>query len=121
MSISADIGNFSLDSRQLARIEYVHRGFLYQHLYAVACLFRAAQAGVTHVVVENDEDVELVFSAKRIYAQIKTRSSDLVLSDIEGPFRGSKLSGWSMSKAAEAATPNSLSYRTGRQDRSWQK
>ncbi|MER8746127.1 ATP-binding protein [Mesorhizobium sp. M1004] len=84
MSISADIGNFSLDSRQLARIEYVHRGFLYQHLYAVACLFRAAQAGVTHVVVENDEDVELVFSAKRIYAQIKTRSSGLVLSDIDG-------------------------------------
>ncbi|ESY86464.1 hypothetical protein X741_33185 [Mesorhizobium sp. LNHC229A00] len=35
-------------------------------------------------MVENDEDVELVFSANRIYAQIKTRSSGLVLSDIDG-------------------------------------
>ncbi len=28
--------NFNLDARQLARIEAVHRGFLYQHLYAAA-------------------------------------------------------------------------------------
>ena len=70
-----NIENFNLDSRQLARIEAVHRGFLYQHLYAAACLFQAASAGVTHVVVENDEDVELVLPDKRIYAQIKTRSS----------------------------------------------
>lgn len=76
--------NFNLDSRQLARIEAVHRGFLYQHLYAGACLFRAAGAGVTHIVVENDEDVELVLPDKRIYAQIKTRGSHLIFSDIGG-------------------------------------
>jgi hypothetical protein len=46
---------FNLDPRQLARIEAVHRGFLYQHLYAATCLFHAARAGVTHVIVENDE------------------------------------------------------------------
>lgn len=75
---------FNLDPRQLVRIEAVHRGFLYQHLYAAACLFDAAQAGVTHVIVENDEDVELVRPDKRIYVQVKTRASNLILSDIDG-------------------------------------
>ena len=75
---------FNLDARQLARIEAVHRGFLYQHLYAAACLFRAARSGVTYIVVENDEDVELVLPDRRIYAQIKTRGSRLIFSDIEG-------------------------------------
>lgn len=75
--------SFNLDARQLARIEAVHRGFLYQHLYAAACLFRAAASGVTHVVVENDEDVELVLPGHRIYAQIKTRGSRLIFSDVE--------------------------------------
>ncbi len=76
--------NFNLDARQLARIEAVHRGFLYQHLYAAACLFRAASSGATHVVVENDEDVELVLPGHRIYAQIKTRGSRLIFSDVDG-------------------------------------
>jgi hypothetical protein len=75
---------FNLDTRQLARIEAVHRGFLYQHIYAAECLFHAARAGVTHVVVENDEDVELVRPDKRIYAQIKMRTSHLIFSDIDG-------------------------------------
>jgi hypothetical protein len=74
---------FNLDARQLARIEAVHRGFLYQHLYAAACLFCAASSGFTHVVVENDEDVELVLPGRRIYAQIKTRGSRLIFSDVE--------------------------------------
>ncbi|WP_438382320.1 ATP-binding protein [Asaia sp. BMEF1] len=76
--------NFNLDARQLARIEAVHRGFLYQHLYVAACLFKAMASGVTHVVVENDEDVELVLPGHRIYAQIKTRGSRLIFSDVEG-------------------------------------
>lgn len=76
--------NSNLDARQLARIEAVHRGFLYQHLYAAACLFRAAASGVTHVVVENDEDVELVLPGHRIYTQIKTRGSRLTFGDVEG-------------------------------------
>lgn len=75
---------FNLDPRQLARIEAVHRGFLYQHLYAANCLFHAAPAGVTHVIVENDEDVEVVRPDKRIYAQVKMRASPLISSDIEG-------------------------------------
>lgn len=76
--------SFNLDARQLARIEAVHRGFLYQHLYAAACLFQAAESGVTHVVVENDEDVELVFHERRIYGQVKTRGSQLIFRDIDG-------------------------------------
>jgi hypothetical protein len=74
---------FNLDPRQLARIEAVHGGFLYQHLYAAACLFQATRAGLTHVVVENDEDVELVLPGERIYAQIKKRAANLIFSDIE--------------------------------------
>lgn len=34
-----------LDPAQLKRIESLHRGFLYQHLYGVGCLF-LAQAGL---------------------------------------------------------------------------
>jgi hypothetical protein len=55
--------SFNLNARQLARIEAVHRGFLYQHLYA---------------------DIELVFPEKRIYGQVKTRGSQLIFSDIDG-------------------------------------
>jgi hypothetical protein len=74
---------FNLDPRQLARIEAVHGGFLFQHLYAAACLFDAANTGVTHVVVESDEDVELVGHDERIYVQIKKRSANLIFSDVK--------------------------------------
>ena len=57
---------FNLDARQLARIEAVHRGFLYQHLYAAACSFCAARSGITHIFVENDDDVEVVLPDGRI-------------------------------------------------------
>src|SRR5882762_1599848 len=67
-----------LDPRQIARIESVHRGFLYQHLYAAGCLLLAGQHGVCSVTVEFDEDVELELdSGDRVYIQIKTRSSPL--------------------------------------------
>ncbi|WP_128930903.1 hypothetical protein [Bradyrhizobium zhanjiangense] len=49
-----------LDPRQLVRIEAVHRGFLYQHLYLANCLLRAGSAGVDKIVVEGDEDVERI-------------------------------------------------------------
>jgi hypothetical protein len=83
----APLETFNLDPRQLARIEAVHGGFLYQHLYAAACLFHAARAGMTHVVVENDEDVELVHPQERFYVQIKMRSAPLIFSDIEGAIK----------------------------------
>ena len=103
---------FNLDARQLARIEAVHRSFLYQHLYAAACLFCAASSGVTHVVVENDEDVELVLPGRRVYAQIKR--ADRVLSSVilRAPLRGSIRFGQSTPKAGGAALANSLSCQT---------
>ena len=73
-----------LDSQQLVRIEAVHRGFLFQHLYAVACLFAASKAGAGETVVEHDEDIEIALPNKRIYVQVKTRSDPLIGSDIEG-------------------------------------
>ncbi len=73
-----------LDSAQLVRIEAVHRGFLYQHLYAVGCLLLAEVAGVDVVVVELDEDIELITEQGRIYVQVKTRSKPIIPSDISG-------------------------------------
>lgn len=74
-----------LDPRQVARIESVHRGFLYQHLYTVGCLLLAGQRAVRSVSVELDEDVELLAdSGDLLYIQVKTRSSPLISSDIAG-------------------------------------
>jgi hypothetical protein len=49
-----------LDPKQLKRIESIHRGFLYQHLYTAGCLLLAAGADASAVVVEADEDIEIV-------------------------------------------------------------
>ncbi|WP_105511995.1 SEC-C metal-binding domain-containing protein [Paraburkholderia sp. BL21I4N1] len=73
----------TLDPAQEVRIAAVHRGFLYQHLYTVGCLFRAAAAGATSVVVERDEDVEIVLPSRRIYVQVKSRSQPIIPSDID--------------------------------------
>ena len=73
-----------IDEKQLIRIEAVHRGFLYQHLYGATCLLLAGAAGVQQVVVEGDEDVEIVLPDRRIYVQIKTRVEKLAAGDICG-------------------------------------
>jgi hypothetical protein len=72
----------TLDPAQEIRIEAVHRGFLYQHLYAAACLLTLGQTGATSVVVERDEDIELVTAAGRFYIQVKTRSQPIMPADI---------------------------------------
>lgn len=73
-----------LDVAQLTRIESVHRGFLYQHLYTVGCLLLAQKANVDAVMVELDEDIELITEQKRIYVQVKTRSKPIIPSEISG-------------------------------------
>jgi hypothetical protein len=73
-----------LDAVQLTRIEAAHRGFLYQHLYAVGCLLLAQAANVDVVMVELDEDIELITQQGRIYIQVKTRSKPIIPSDISG-------------------------------------
>ncbi|MGE3708823.1 MAG: hypothetical protein AB7G35_04055, partial [Hyphomicrobiaceae bacterium] len=72
-----------LDPAQLVRIEAVHRGFLFQHLYTVQCLLSAAPLSVRSVDVENDEDVEVQFEGRRIYVQVKHRKEPLAWNDIE--------------------------------------
>lgn len=73
-----------LDSAQLVRIEAVHRGFLYQHLYAVGCLLLAQKSSVESVTVELDEDIELNSGQGRIYVQVKTRLKPIIPSDVSG-------------------------------------
>lgn len=72
----------TLDPAQEVRIAAVHRGFLYQHLYAVGCLLAAEGVGATSVVIERDEDVEVVERSRRLYVQVKTRSQAIIPSDI---------------------------------------
>ncbi|PZR86736.1 MAG: hypothetical protein DI537_27880 [Stutzerimonas stutzeri] len=72
-----------LDPAQLVRIEAVHRGFLFQHLYTVQCLLSAAALSVRSVEVESDEDVEVQFEGRRIYVQVKHRKKPLAWNDIE--------------------------------------
>lgn len=71
-----------LDEAQLVRIEAVHRGFLYQHLYAGACLMKAPATNVQSIVVESDEDLELVLPERQVYIQIKTRTGDLAFHEV---------------------------------------
>ena len=78
-----------LDVRQLSRIEATHRGFLYQHLFAVGCLLRGA-SGVESVLVEHDEDMELTAEGRHIYAQVKMRSGTLLGVELEGFFTRAK-------------------------------
>lgn len=72
----------TLDEAQEKRIAAVHGGFLYQHLFAVACLLKAKASNVLSVVIERDEDVEVVLADTRIYVQVKTRSDPLIPSDL---------------------------------------
>lgn len=67
---------------QQRQIESIHRGFLYQHLFASACLLTAAARSIDVVVVEADEDIEVCRGTSRFYLQIKTRSEPLIPSDV---------------------------------------
>lgn len=77
-------GNSVLDPAQLLRIEAVHRGYLFQHLYAVQCLLSAATISAREIAVETDEDVEIQLDGVRIYVQVKHRKDALAWDDIEG-------------------------------------
>lgn len=72
----------TLDPAQEIRIAAVHRGYLYQHLYAVGCLLAAEGVGARSVVIERDEDIEIVEQSRRLYVQVKTRSQAFIPSDI---------------------------------------
>ena len=71
-----------LDPQQVERIGAVHRGFLYQHLYGVACLLTVGRAVGASVIFERDEDIELACREDHHYAQVKTRNRPLQPGDI---------------------------------------
>lgn len=71
-----------LDPAQLVRIEAVHRGFLYQHLYAALCLLAAGAMRAVTVLIETDEDIELMLNGRHVYVQVKHRSAVIAGSDI---------------------------------------
>ena len=73
----------TLNPAQLVRIEAVHRGFLYQHLYAASCLLKASSTQASAVIVEADEDIEIAHNGRRLYVQVKTRQRPLIYSDIK--------------------------------------
>ncbi len=83
-TIASDMSSDVLDQTQLRRIEAVHRGFLYQHLYAVGCLLRLATFEGRSVSVERDEDVEVALQNGSWYLQIKTRAKSLQRGDVAG-------------------------------------
>lgn len=74
----------ALNPIQLKRIEAVHRGYLYQHLYTVGCLFMLPVSGAIKIRVERDEDLEIELKKSVIYIQVKTRSRNLQRSDVKG-------------------------------------
>lgn len=71
-----------LDRGQLERIEGVHRGFFYQHLYAVAVLLELGRKAGAVLAVELDEDIELSLGDQHRYIQVKTRVAPLQPNDI---------------------------------------
>ncbi|BCL20520.1 hypothetical protein GCM10017668_23630 [Streptomyces tuirus] len=80
----AEPQNDVLSAEQLRRITSLHRGFTYQHLYAVGCLLRLQAAEVRRLRVERDEDVEVEFDNRWLYLQVKTRRGNLTWGDVEG-------------------------------------
>lgn len=73
---------FVLNEAQLRRIENVHGGFLYQHLYTVALLLSRPSLAWTEVSVERDEDIEVQLGERRLYFQVKKRDRNLTFGDI---------------------------------------
>jgi len=83
-SIDTIIPHSPLDSAQLKRINSVHRGFLFQHLVSLGCLLLAGENELKSLRPERDEDVELEFSGKTVYIQVKFRSALLQPNEISG-------------------------------------
>jgi hypothetical protein len=71
-----------LDEAQVRRIENVHGGFLYQHLYAVSILLSGARLRWSYISVERDEDIEAKLPEHRLYIQVKKRTNNLTFGDI---------------------------------------
>lgn len=73
-----------LNTKQVERITAVHKGFLYQHLYGVACLLTVIREPGARLIVEHDEDLEIRLGGRSPYIQVKLRNRPLQYGDISG-------------------------------------
>src|SRR5437868_5333029 len=80
---TTNVTDAPINPRQVARIERVHQGFLYQHLYAVQVLLCQQVLGWELVCIERDEDIEVRLPGVQAYVQVKKRASELMYSDIQ--------------------------------------
>lgn len=71
-----------LDPAQLTRIRATHSGFVYQNIYAVACLLSLASLKSGSVSVERDEDVEFDTKDTTYFLQVKLRGRSLGVADV---------------------------------------
>ena len=52
-----------INPQQLNRIESVHRGFLYQHVYATACLLSMSEVGTVSATLTNQTTPRMILPA----------------------------------------------------------
>lgn len=83
VAVATQLGD-PLNAQQVARITAVHNGFLYQHLYGVACLLTVLREPGGRLIVERDEDIELRLDGRSPYVQVKLRNRPLQYGDISG-------------------------------------
>ena len=100
-----------LDARQLARIEHVHRGFLYQHVYAARTLLGLRGTDAV-LVVEHDEDVEVLWPDRHAYVQVSFALTDFRVPRSPRCLRASMRCGCSTREAPGQARQRSSSRPT---------
>ena len=95
-----------LDPAQLKRIQAMHRGFLYQHLYAVGAILLAGASGLKVLRVERDEDIEIELPDLLLYVQTKTRNRKLQSADFADAVERFEAIRKAHSDGTRALTPN---------------
>ena len=95
-----------LDPFQLRRIQAMHRGFLYQHLYAVGAILLAGASGLRVLRVERDEDIEIELPELQLYVQTKTRNRKLESADVADAVERFEAIRKAHSDGTRALTPN---------------
>src|ERR1700728_1223300 len=95
-----------LDPSQLKRIQAMHRGFLYQHLYAVGAILLAGASGLKVLRVERDEDIEIGLPDLQLYVQTRTRNRKLESADLADAVERFEAIRKAHSDGTRALTPN---------------
>lgn len=75
--------NPPIDSTELARVEGMHGGNLYQHLYSVACMLLSQANEIEGIRIDFDEDIEIIRQNESYYIQVKTRNRNISPNDVD--------------------------------------